>query len=152
MRATFLRVHPRGYTLIELVLVIAISAILAALAIPLFNQASIDATWFRDEAKAAIRYAQRQAVAQRRCVFVTVSAAQIALHYGDSSCAITGTPLTRLATGAAYLVTVPSGVGVSASTSPFSFNALGQPGPIAGVSVTVAGVDIVVAGETGYVQ
>ena len=46
----------------------------------------------------------------------------------------------------------PSGVTASASTSPFSFNALGQPGPIAGVTVTVGGGAIVVAGETGYVQ
>lgn len=141
-----------GYTLIELVMVIAISAILAALAIPLFNQTSIDDTWFREEVKAAIRYAQRQAVAQRRCVFVTVSASQVQLHYGDAGCAITGTPLTKLTTGGAYLLQAPSGVTASATTSPFSFNALGQPGPIAGVTVTVGSATITVAGETGYVQ
>lgn len=142
----------RGYTLVELVTVIVIAVILAALAIPLFNQSQIDASWFREEAKAAIRYAQRQAVAQRRCVFVTVSPSQLALHYGDASCAITGTPLTRITTGAAYAVDAPSGVTASATTSPFSFNALGQPGPIGGVTVTVGGGAIVVAGETGYVQ
>lgn len=141
-----------GYTLVELVMVIAIAAILAALAIPLFNPSQIDASWYREEVKAAIRYAQRQAVAQRRCVFVSVSAAQVQLYYGDAACAITGTPLTNVTTGAAYVVDAPSGVTASASTSPFSFNALGQPGPIAGVTVTVGGGAIVVAGETGYVQ
>jgi len=143
---------PLGYSLIELVTVIVIAAILAALATPLFNPAQIDASWFREEAKAAIRYAQRQAVAQRRCVFVTVSSSQLALHYGDASCAITATPLTRITTGAAYTVEAPSGVAASATASPFSFNALGQPGPIAGVTVTVGGGAIVVTGETGYVQ
>lgn len=141
-----------GYTLIELVTVIAIAAILAALTIPLFNQTQIDSSWFREQVKAAIRYAQRQAVAQRRCVFVSVSASQVALHYGDSSCAITGTPLTNISTGAAYVVQAPADVTASASVSPFSFNALGQPGPSGGVTVTVGGGSIVVAGETGYVQ
>lgn len=152
MKAALSGPGPLGYTLVELVTVILIAAILAALAIPLFNPAQIDASWFREEAKAAIRYAQRQAVAQRRCVFVTVSPAQLALHYGDANCAITGTPLTNITTGAAYTVGAPAGVTASATTSPFSFNALGQPGPIAGVTVTVGGGSIVVAGETGYVQ
>lgn len=141
-----------GYTLVELVMVIAIAAILAALAIPLFSPSQIDASWYREEVKAAIRYAQRQAVAQRRCVFVSVSASQVQLHYGDAACAITGTPLTNITTGAAYVVDAPTGVTASASASPFSFNALGQPGPLAGVTVTVGGGAIIVAGETGYVQ
>lgn len=142
----------RGYTLIELVMVIAIAAILAALAVPLFNQTTIDDAWFREEVKAAIRYAQRQAVAQRRCVFVTVSASQVQLHYGDASCAITGTPLTKITSGAAFALQAPAGVTAGASSSPFSFNALGQPGPIGGVTVTVGSGSITVAGETGYVQ
>lgn len=141
-----------GYTLIELVTVIAIAAILAALTIPLFDQTQIDSSWFREQVKAAIRYAQRQAVAQRRCVFVSVSASQVALHYGDANCAITGTPLTNIATGAAYVVQAPAGVTASASVSPFSFNALGQPGPIGGVTVAAGGGSIVIVGETGYVQ
>jgi len=143
-----------GYTLVELVLVIVISAILAAIAIPMFNRQQIDASWYQEEVRAAIRYAQRQAVAQRRCVFVSVSATQVALHYGDASCALSGTPLTKIATGAAYVLQAPDGVITSASTDPlpFRFNALGQPGPIAGVTVSVGSGTIVVAGETGYVQ
>lgn len=144
--------RPGGYTLVELVTVIVIAAILAALAIPLFNQSQIDSSWYREEVKAVVRYAQRQAVAQRRCVFVTVSASLVQLHYGDANCAITGTPLTNIASGAAYTVDAPTGVTASASTNPFSFNALGQPGPIAGVTVTVGDAAFIVAGETGYVQ
>jgi MSHA pilin protein MshC len=141
-----------GFSLVELVLVIVISAILAAIAIPMFNRQQIDASWYQEEVRAAVRYAQRQAVAQRRCVFVSVSASQVALHYGDATCALSATPLTRITTGAAYVTQAPDGVTTGASTTPFRFNALGQPDPIAGVTVTVGSGTIVVAGETGYVQ
>jgi MSHA pilin protein MshC len=139
----------RGFTLVELVVIIAIAAILAALAIPRFTQPEIDAVWFREQVKAAVRYAQREAVAQRRAVFVVLpSATQLRLCY-EASCA---TPLTQLATGANYELNAPSGVTISASSAPFSFNGLGQPDPIGGVTLTVAGGTIAVTAETGYVR
>jgi len=138
-----------GYSLIELAVTIVIAGILAALAIPLFTQPEIDATWFHEQVKAGVRYAQRQAVAQRRCVFVAVSAPQLELFYGDASCVITGTRLTQLATGANYILTAPSGVTLAPATT-FSFNALGRPS--AGVTITVAGKPVTVTAETGYVR
>lgn len=132
-------------------MVIVISAILAALAIPLFNQTSIDSAWFREEVKAAVRYAQRQAVAQRRCVFVTVSASQLQLFYGDANCVITATPLTLITTGAAYVLDAPANVLMSASPSTFSFNGRGQP-TSGGATVSVGGGNITVTDETGYVD
>jgi prepilin-type N-terminal cleavage/methylation domain-containing protein len=81
--------RPWGFSLIELVVVIVIAAILAALAIPRFTDSESKATWFHEQVKAGVRYAQRQAVAQRRCVFVSVSAAQLQLFYGDAACGIT---------------------------------------------------------------
>lgn len=138
-----------GFSLIELVVVILIAGILAALALPNFNQPQIDATWFHEQAKAAVRYAQREAVAQRRCVFVSVSATQLQLFYGDASCAITATPLTQITTGGAYVLTAPTGVTLAPAPSSFSFNGLGQS---AGAALTVAGKTITVTAETGYVR
>lgn len=139
-----------GFTLAELVVVIVIAAILAAIAIPQFNQPEIDAAWFHEEARSTVRYAQRTAVAQRRCVFVSVAPPQLSLFYGDASCAITGTAVSDLASGQPVVISAPAGVALSAAPNPFRFNGLGQPN--AAATVTVGGRTIVVNAETGYVQ
>jgi MSHA pilin protein MshC len=140
----------RGFTLAELVITIVIAGVLAAIVIPQFNQPQIDAAWFHEQVRAEVRYAQRTAVAQRRCVFVSVSAPTVSLFYGNSSCAITGTQVTQLGSGKPFTVTAPAGVSVSALPNPFSFNGLGQPS--AAATVTVGPRTITVNAETGYVQ
>jgi MSHA pilin protein MshC len=138
----------RGFSLVELVVTIVIATIIAVIAIPRFTDSESKATWFFEQVKAGVRYAQREAVAQRRCVFVSTSATQLQLFYGDSSCAITATPLADFATGAAYVLTAPSGVTIGPTT--FSFNGLGQPS--APVSLSVGSRTITVTAETGYVR
>src|SRR6266571_2806936 len=133
-----------GFSLLELIVALVIAGILAAIAIPRFTDSESKATGFHEEVKAAIRYAQRQAVAQRRCVFVQVSATQVSLFYGDqTTCLITATPLTFLATiapgkapGDAYVLDAPSGVTIS-PTSTFSFNGLGRPSSVSDISLSV---------------
>lgn len=137
----------RGYSLAELVIVIVIAAILAALAIPLFNQPQIDATWYHEQVRAGVRYAQRTAVAQRRPVFVLVEPGpRLALCYADPC----GARVTELATGNDFVLNAPSGVALSISASPLSFNGLGQPS--SGATVNVGGKLVTVNAETGYVQ
>jgi MSHA pilin protein MshC len=133
----------RGFSLVELVVVLVIAAILAALVLPRLRDTEINATWFQEEAKAAVRYAQRQAVAQRRSVFVAVTASQLRLCY-DAGCA---TPLLRLADGAAYVLDAPSGVTLDPAVT-FSFNGLGRS---AGASFSVGGQTVTVTAETGHV-
>lgn len=142
----------RGFSLVELVVTLIIVGIVAALVIPNLNQQQIDASWFQEQVKAALRYAQREAVAQRRCIFVSVSASQLQLFYGDASCAVTATPLTQIGTGGAYALSAPSGVTFTSPAPPFSFsfNGLGQPS--AGVPLVVGGKSVTVTAETGYVK
>jgi MSHA pilin protein MshC len=115
----------RGFTLLELVTVILILGILAAVAAANFDQKSIDQTWFLEQVKSALRYAQKTAIAQRRLVYVAVNRS-------------------------AFVLTPPSGVILSASSSPFSFNGLGQAS--AAVTLSVNGRSATVVAETGYVQ
>jgi MSHA pilin protein MshC len=135
-----------GFSLVELVVVIVITVIVAALVVPRMLDRDIRAGWYQEQVTAAIRYAQRQAVAQRRQVFVDVQGAQVSLCY---SAACGGTTLIQIANGAPYVLEAPSGVALS-PVGVFSFDALGRPS--AGQVISVAGQTITVHAETGYVQ
>lgn len=137
----------RGFSLVELVVTITIMVILAFIALPLFNQSEVDATWFHEQVKAAVRHAQRQAVAQRRNVFVVVDASTVKLCY-DAGCA-PGSRVQDIA-GGDYTLNKPSNVTLSPAT--FSFNGLGQPSPLGGISFSVGNKALVVTAETGHVQ
>src|SRR5712672_1349721 len=79
-----------GFSLIELIVVMVIAAILAALAIPRFTDSESKATWYHEQVMAAVRYAQRQAVAQHRNIYVCVTTnTSVSVSY-DPACA--GTP------------------------------------------------------------
>ncbi|OGA64330.1 MAG: hypothetical protein A3G83_00760 [Betaproteobacteria bacterium RIFCSPLOWO2_12_FULL_68_20] len=136
-------VRARGFSLVELVVTIIIAGILAAIVIPQFNIGQFESGWFYEQVKAAVRYAQRQAVAQRRTTYVEVQASQLRLCY-DAGCT---TRLTQL-TGQEYVLSAPDGVTLS-PVGTFSFNGLGQS---AGATIAVGGQSITVNAETGYVQ
>lgn len=139
-----------GFSLIELVVVMVITAILAAVAIPRLTDSETKGSWYYEQVKAGVRYAQRQAVAQRRLIYVLVLPGQISLCYA-SPCA--GTELTQMANGLPYILLAPAGTNITvvAGAVPFSFNGLGQPSGGA-VQLKVAGTVITVNAETGYVQ
>lgn len=134
-----------GYSLVELVVTITLASILAAVAIPYFNQSNVDASWFTEQAKAAVRYAQRQAVAQKRTVYVNVMAAEIRLCYNPPPAC--SQPVQDLRTGTDFVVSVPAGIAISPVA--FSFNGLGQPS--AGTTFTAGSGTVTVTAETGYV-
>lgn len=137
-----------GFSLVELVVVMVIAGILAAFAIPRLTDSESKATWFHEEVKAGVRYAQRQAVAQRRTVHVVIQAAQIDLCYA-ADCS---SRLTKLIDGTAYSLYAPAGVAITSPVPTFSFNGLGQPSTGADVVFAVGGRAVTIVAETGYVH
>lgn len=144
-----------GFTLTELVIIIVILGIISAVAAPrFFDRSTFDSRGFHDQTLAALRYAQKSAIAQHRTVCVTFTAGSVALTIdntvpADGACdvALTGP------TGDPYTVNAPSGISLSGYAD-FSFNAFGAPSMAAKQSITVSGQAIPIAIEagTGYVH
>lgn len=136
----------RGYSFIELVLVLVVAGILAAIAMPQFNQNEVNASWFYEQVKGGLRYAQRQAVAHRRTVWVLVTANSVELCYTATNPCPLPDSVPDFATASPYKLTAPAGVTLNPLV--FSFNALGQPSAGAPFVVGTARVEP----ETGYVH
>lgn len=152
-------IHRRseGFTNIEVVVVLVLVGILAAVAIPRFAERSaFDQRGFLDQTRAAIQYARKSAVAQRRNVCVTVSSGAVAVTRASiaGSAASCSTALLDPATGNALNLLAPTGVSLSPATT-LTFDGLGRlASPVGGASITVSGMaaPIAVERETGYVH
>lgn len=160
----------RGFTLIELIMVIVILGVLAVFAAPrIFDTANLYARGFHDETLAYLRYAQKTAIAQRRTVCVTFpSSSSLVMSMASAPATLDcSTPAPGGMTGpkgdttSATLNAKPgSGVTYSATPAALNFNGLGQPTSSAGVTLTavstiqVVGVanTITVEAATGYVH
>ena len=154
-----MRLHT-GFTLVELVVVIALISIMAAVAAPRFANGDIFET--RGDAgllSSTLRYAQKTAIAQRRTVFAVHNAGAnphtVNLCF-DAEC---NQVVISPETGAAYIFTVSKNVNVVASNDSLGFDALGRAWPNAAASYTVSNkknaaqsVIIRVEADTGYVH
>ncbi|OGS93489.1 MAG: hypothetical protein A2061_07985 [Gallionellales bacterium GWA2_59_43] len=134
--------NQRGFTLIELIMVMVIVGILAVFAAPKFFEANVfQSRGAADQVKAALRYAQKIAIAQRTTVSVVISSAAVA----DCSTALVGGNVACV---------VSNKVAIPGKT--VTFNALGQPVPNAADAIVVGAAPndttIAIEAETGYVH
>ncbi|MDO9150391.1 MAG: prepilin-type N-terminal cleavage/methylation domain-containing protein [Methylotenera sp.] len=148
-----------GFTVVELVAVIVIVGIIAAVAAPRFiGRDAFDARGAYGTLISALRYAQKTAIAQRTNVFVNInlSARTICLGYTNTCIPAVIDPATL----APYAKTLPNGVSL-ASTSPIiAFDGLGRPIPNAQATFQIQNAvvptesirTITVEAETGYVR
>jgi MSHA pilin protein MshC len=143
----------RGFSLIELVVVVAIATILTAFALARINTTSFNTEGYANQVKAAVRYAQKIAISQRRNVTVAVSASAVSLTYPDmGGAAVQQPPGTD-----AFTLNKPSGVSLSGTLSgtSFTFSALGKPSAEGTLIVSggdISPLTITVEAETGYVH
>jgi MSHA pilin protein MshC len=151
--------HSSGFTLVELVVVIALMAIMVAVAAPRFASGDIFET--RGDAgllSSTLRYAQKTAIAQRKQVFVvhTDATPDVVNLCFDAAC---NQAVISPETGAAYVFTSSKNVNVDSSNASLGFDGLGRAIPDQAASYTVTNrknnaqsVTINVEASTGYIH
>lgn len=133
----------RGFTLVELIMTVVIVGVIAVAAAPrFFNNNVFQERGTADQIRAALRYGQKIAVAQRRQITVTIRAA------GTADC---GATLVGGAVDCAVSDRVPV---TPALPQTYRFNGLGSLDlNAANLPITVGASNTInVAPETGYVQ
>jgi prepilin-type N-terminal cleavage/methylation domain-containing protein len=147
-----------GFTLVELVMVMVLIGILAVVALPrMSNTDDFRATAFRDEAVAALRYAQKSAVSHRRLVCADVAADSVTLRIASANPATSCTDTTLNAPDGQSAYAKTSGNRISSGTITIYFQPSGvvtsDDGIITDYTIGITGLtSITVVGATGYVN
>ena len=159
-----IRFNQYGMTLIELVTVILLIGILSiAAAARFFSATTFEAGGYFQTSLAAVRYAQKLALASGCDIRVTIDATGIQLHQWNNGTACSAgvsaaLPVTRPGSSGAFAESRPANVAVSGSLQ-FYFDAIGRPhdagsGALlaAPASVVLGGRTLTIENETGYTR
>jgi MSHA pilin protein MshC len=151
----------RGFTMVELIVVMVLVGILSAVALPNVTQAfAVKAPGYRDQVVGAIDFARKIAVAQRRhvCVSIAASTVTVTSDHGLPVNHTNGTcPSTLTLPSGSNVITAPSNITASPTAS-IDFDAEGR--PVTGAPVTITMTDssvsqtasLTVEAESGYVH
>lgn len=152
--------RPRGFTLLELLIVLVLLATLGAIALPRLTEGGFRSSAFAQQVATALRYGQRLAVASGCEIQVQVHTSgsggfSVRRRAGgsDSACGPAGQPFTvpiPSPTGGDFSAEASGGVQVTQGLT-VVFDAQGLPVGGGGTAI-VSGRTIVVDGETGLVR
>ena len=141
----------RGFTLIEVIVAIILTGILAAYAIPNLNIGGFRTQGFEQQAMAAIRYGQKQAIGSGCNIDVSISASGCTVQYGapvETGCAAASTSLVNPASGQNNFCnnsTPDTGAVLPAS---IQFDKIGR--PTGSSSINLGTITITITSETGF--
>ena len=150
--------------MVELITVMIVIGIMAAVAVPRMNLSEFDATGYRDKVRATLEFARKSAVAQRRIVCVALAANGLVLTIDNVTPETPGAgacprQLTLPATDAAcggptHAICAPNANVTLVGPVALTFDALGRPSAAAIYTVTdtMMTLTINVEAETGYVR
>lgn len=152
----------RGFTLIELIMVIIVLGVLAVVALPRFNDAGFSEYGYAEETLSALRYARQMAIAGNTHVTVQFSSDGFRVCRGDT-CPGDGY-LNNPAAGQPWDGTAlkrgksPAGVSIASTVPAVIFDGLGRPRDASGSltngshTLTIGSHPLTIEPETGYVH
>jgi len=143
---------PAGYTMVELVVVLVIASVLAAVAIPrLTDRTALQERGARDQLRGLLHTARQTAVAQGRdlCVLLIGTQARL-VHTAGAACNPAQPVASRDGSGE-LAVAMPAGVALTGPAA-LRFSARGQLLAAGDVAIGVGSLGIVVRRDTGWVE
>lgn len=137
----------RGFTLIELVMVIVVVGVIAIYAAPRFDRSGFEAAQAREELKEALRYAQEMSMVRTASANYQVVIDAAGFTVQQAGAVAVPDPFTGAASYSR------AGMGITAGSGTITFDNRGDPGLAADHVVTITGAPtLTVEPITGYVH
>ena len=142
----------KGFSLIELIVIIILVSILAIYAVPRVDLNIFRQSGFSQQAAAAIRYAQKQSIASGCSVKVAIAADGCSLNWNNptsvASCPADNTAILNPGTGASDFCKDSTPGSNGSLPANFNFDKIGRPSAMQ--SINLGNTTLKVEAETGY--